>query len=339
MKKTLIALAVLGSVAGVAQAQSSLQVYGIVDLWVGSVKANGSRFDTDTTVAPVLGTKATTKLDAGGVSPNRIGFKGTEDLGGGLKANFVLEQGFSADTGTANGGFDRQSWVGVSGGFGEVQLGNTYAAYDDISGAAFTSFDSALSAEAFVFNSTGYTARPKNNIKYISPSFGGFSGAVSYSLDESNATKANITSFQGQYANGPLMVGVAHQIDTAAAGFDPRFTRVNAAYDLGVATVLVNYGLVSQTETLAPKTTNKTNEFSIGANVPMGALTLSGGVAYSKDNAVAGGEKRTGVSLAGSYALSKRTSVYGGLNVAKGKTAGVKTSEASLYAVGLRHAF
>ena len=339
MKKTLIALAVLGSVAGVAQAQSSLQVYGIVDLWVGSVKANGSRFDTDTTVAPVLGSKATTKLDAGGVSSNRIGFKGTEDLGGGLKANFALEQGFSADDGKAVGGFNRQSWVGVSGGFGEVQLGNTYAAYDDISGAAFTAFDSALSAEAFVFNSTGYTASPKNNIKYVSPSFGGFSGAVSYSLDEKSGVKQNVTSMQGNYANGPLFVGVAHQIDFEGGAFDPRFTRINASYDLGVATVLVNYGLVSQTATLVPKTTNKTNEFSIGANVPMGALTLSGGVAYSKDNAVAGGEKRTGVSLAGSYALSKRTSVYGGLNVAKGKTDGVKTSEASLYAVGVRHAF
>ncbi|WP_439112902.1 porin [Hydrogenophaga sp.] len=326
MKKSLVALAVFGSVAGAAQAQSSLQLYGVVDLWVGSI-------NTD------LGGKSVTKLDAGGVSANRIGFKGTEDLGGGLKANFLLEQGFSADTGVGAGGFDRQSWVGVSGGFGEVQLGNTYAAYDDISGAAFTSFDSALSAEAFVFNSTGYTARPKNNFKYISPSFGGFSGAISYSLDENGAVKQNVTSMQANYASGPLFVGVAHQIDFEGGAFDPRFTRINASYDLGVATVLASYGLVSQTAMLAPKTTEKTNEFSIGANVPMGALTLSGGVAYSKDNAVKGGEKRTGVSLAGSYALSKRTSVYGGLNVAEGKTAGVKTSEASLYAVGVRHAF
>lgn len=325
MKKSLIALAVLAA-SGAAMAQSSVTLYGVVDVWVGSINTT-------------LNGKSQTKLDAGGVSGNRIGFKGTEDLGGGLKANFVLEQGFSADDGTAAGGFNRQSWVGLSGGFGEVQLGNSYAAYDDISGAAFTSFDSALSAEAFAFKSTGYTARPHNNFKYISPSFGGFSGAVSYSLDENDAVKQEVTSVQGQYANGPLFVGVAHQIDFAGGAFDPSFTRINASYDLGVATLLANYGLVSQTAMLAPKATAKTNEFSLGANVPMGALTLSGGVAYSKDNTVAGGEKRTGVSLAGSYSLSKRTSVYGGVNVMTGKTAGVKTSEASLYAVGVRHAF
>lgn len=338
MKKSLVAFAVLGSVAGMAHAQSSLQLYGIVDLWAGSVKANGSFFSTDEKAAPAVGSKAMTKLDAGGVSGNRWGMKGTEDLGGGLKANFNLEAGFSSDTGTGAGGFDRMAWLGLSGGFGEVQFGNTYSAYDDINGAAFTSFDSALSAEAFTFASTGYTARPKNNFKYISPSFGGFSGAVSYSLDEDPAFKKHISSVQGQYSSGPLMVGVAHQIDAnATGGFDPYITRVNASYDLGVATLLVNYGHARQTQ--ADKTKAKTNEFSLGANVPMGALTLSGGVAISKDNAVAGSEKRTGFSLAGSYSLSKRTSVYGGLNVAEGKTNGAKTSEASLYAIGVRHAF
>ena len=99
MKKSLIALAVLASVAGVAQAQSSVQLYGIVDLVLHKDKG------------------ASAALTSGGVSGSRWGLKGSEDLGGGLKANFLLEQGFDADTGalsTAGTAFSRQSYVDLS---------------------------------------------------------------------------------------------------------------------------------------------------------------------------------------------------------------------------------
>jgi len=105
MKKSLIALAVMAA-AGAASAQSSVQLYGIVDIWFGSVKDG-------------VGAQSETKLDAGGVNGNRFGLKGSEDLGGGLKANFQLEQGFNMDDGSAvaSTAFNRQAWVGLSGGF------------------------------------------------------------------------------------------------------------------------------------------------------------------------------------------------------------------------------
>ena len=185
MKKSLIALAVMAA-SGAALAQSSVQVYGIVDAWVGSERDRW--FDHDKNQSK-LNEPRQTKLGSGGISGSRFGFKGTEDLGGGLKANFLLEQGFDVDTGKggvdADGKplqFSRQAYVGFSGGFGEVKLGKIWTAYDDISGATNSAFDSKFSATAKVFASGGYNANPNNGLYYATPSFGGFSGALSYAL-------------------------------------------------------------------------------------------------------------------------------------------------------------
>jgi len=119
MKKSVFALAALTAMAGTtatltAHAQSSVTVYGIIDTgltYTSKVGAtNSSRFS----------------LDSGDMATSRIGFKGVEDLGGGLSAIFNLENGFNNDTGglgTANTLFDRKSVVGLSGAFGTVTLG------------------------------------------------------------------------------------------------------------------------------------------------------------------------------------------------------------------------
>jgi len=211
MKKSLIALAVLGSVAGMAQAQSSVTLYGLADIWVGSTKAEINGVGS-----------SVTKVDGSGLATSRFGLKGSEDLGGGLKANFQLEQGFNIDTGTAGNStgtagsqaFDRQAWVGVSGGFGEVQVGKTWSSYDDIRSSANDNFNANVAAS---FNTwVGYTDRPVNSIKYISPTVGGFSGSVTYGLGEDKLANANgksssLTSLGLQYANGPVFVGLAYQ--------------------------------------------------------------------------------------------------------------------------------
>ncbi|MDP2073506.1 porin [Hydrogenophaga sp.] len=317
MKKSLVTLAVLGSIAGIAQAQSSVQLYGIVDAYVGSVKSG-------------LGNSAQTELSSGGLNASRWGVRGSEDLGGGLKANFNLEAGFNVDTGTMPAGFSRASWVGLSGGFGEFQWGYNTTSLEDISGMAFSSFDSILSAEYYVFRSVGYTPRRSNTFKYISPSFGGFSASGTYSLDENNAVKADTASFNLQYASGPLYVGLGYQ-DDGAIGPDPKYTRLGASYDFGAFKLLSSYG---HTKLFG---TPKTNDFSIGADFPLSsALTLSGGYAYSKDD---GGAKRDGFSLSALYAVSKRTALYGGLMTAQEKNGGAKTDEDRIYAVGVRHAF
>ena len=111
MKKSLLALAVLGAFAGAASAQSSLTVFGIVDLSVNNIK-NGS-------VSQKL-------MSSNQLNSNRLGFRGTEDLGGCMTASFWLEGAMSNDDGGSTFNFQRRSTVSLSGGFGEVRLGRDY---------------------------------------------------------------------------------------------------------------------------------------------------------------------------------------------------------------------
>lgn len=335
MKKSLIALAVLAT-SSASFAQSSVSLYGIADVWFGRTTA---------TNAP-----SQTKLDSGGVSGSRFGFKGSEDLGGGLKANFLLEQGFNLDDGsqTAAGQmFSRQAYVGFSGGFGEVKLGKVFTAYDDISGMTNPAFDSALSPQNNVWASTGYQGNPANTVYYATPAFSGFSGALSYSLGENKTPAIDagaITSIHAKYEGGPIYAGLAYQTEKAnGSSTSVAFTRLNASYDFGMAKALVGFGRTTDgvfgaaAGVATPGA--EVTEWQLGADVPVGsALTVSGGIARSSDNVVAGDAVRKGYSLAASYSLSKRTSIYTGYQSATKTLAGVDT-DTSLLAVGMRHAF
>lgn len=334
MKKSFVALAVMAA-AGAAMAQSSVQVYGIVDAWVGSERL---RVDDGSG----LQGERQTKVDSGGISGSRFGFKGSEDLGGGLKANFLLEQGFSVDSGSTEAGqaFTRQAYVGFSGGFGEVKLGKVWTAYDDISGATNSAFDSKFSATSNVFLSNGYTANPKNGLYYATPVVSGFSGAFSYALGEDkSATKSasKIYAAHIKYENGPVFAGLAYQREDSGIAGDPavKFVRLNGSYDLGAAKLLASYGRVASGDT-------KANEYHIGVDVPLGGnLTLSGGYAYSKvkDAGVTDG-KGSGWGVALGYNLSKRTMVYAGVNNTKWKDGdGAVVGKYDLYAVGVKHTF
>ena len=299
MKKSLIALAFLTSLAGVAQAQSSVSVYGLVDAILHKDKG-----------VPAA-------LTSGGLNGSRLGFKGSEDLGGGLKANFLLEHGFAVDTGKQakeGSSFNRQSWVGLSGGFGEIRLGNNYTAYDDISGASNPVFDSLLSPTA-VWKSTGYTSRPGNNIRYATPSMGGVSAVLSTNVKEGGTS---ISAFNVKFEGGPVYAGLGYQKEG-----DKKFTRLNGSYDLGVAKLLLGYGNVKEGSA-------KTNDLSFGADVPLGAVVLSAGYASSKAD---GSERATGVGVGVTYALSKRTTMYGGFLDTK------KAGPDTRYGVGIRHRF
>ena len=136
MKKKFIALAVLGAVAGAAQAQSAVTIYGIVD--TGVTYTNKVLLPSTTTRA----TGSKFSVDSGMLSGSRLGFKGTEDLGGGLKALFQLEMGFKNDTGTIDGSnngvantntlFRRLSVVGLSGNFGSILLGRRKRSFEHV---------------------------------------------------------------------------------------------------------------------------------------------------------------------------------------------------------------
>ena len=219
-----------------------------------------------------------------------------------------------------------------------------FTAYDDISGAANSAFDSALAAQNGVWLSTAYNSNPLNNIYYAAPTMGGFSGAVSYSLGENKTaalSASNVTSLNVTYSAGPLFVGLGYQKDTPqGGGTAASFTRLNATYDLGVAKLLAGYGKVSDLNNAQAVTAGASvTEWELGVDYPVSAaLTLSGGVARSSDNATAGNATRTGYGLAAAYALSKRTTVYGGFNSNTSDLAGVETT-ARIAAVGVKHTF
>jgi len=345
MKKNLIALAVLAA-SGVASAQSSVTLYGLVDAYVGSSRIKTSAPGTATTSA------RQTVVDSGGFNTSRFGMKGSEDLGGGLKANFVLESGFDASTGaannytnpftgaTSNAIFGRQSWVGMSGGFGEVRLGKMWTPYDEVKGLGAAAFDANIFAPAAgVWASNNYQDRPGNSIYYATPNVSGFSAAASYSLGENKtATQSagKIASFNVQYANGPLAAALAYQTEKDGGAslntITTKFTQLNGSYDLGAAKVLAAYGNVKDGG-------DRAKEFQVGVDVPLGAVTVSGGIARSKITLAGGGEvKSTGLGLAAKYNLSKRTFLYTGLQLAKNELA-LSEVKTDTFAVGVQHKF
>jgi predicted porin len=329
MKKSLVALAVLAA-SGASFAQSSVTAYGLVDIWLGSVKSEVAGVSTSTTM-----------MQSGGVNTSRWGLKGSEDLGGGLKAVFKLEQGIKLDTGaqdTAGQAFSRQAYVGFAGGFGEVDFGKVWSAYDDVNGSSNSGFDSALSATSSVFLSTGYQDRNSNALRYTSPTISGFTGAVSYSLDEKVPGALQSTAVSVSYAAGPLAAQFGYQKDDKkGVANDPTYTRLGASYDLGVATLKASYGKVSN---LGNVSGADTTEYQIGADYPVSkAFTLSAGYAKSDDNATAGNETRKGFGIAGAYTLSKRTFLYGGFSHSTATAAPASDTKVDVLAVGVQHNF
>ena len=339
MKKSLIALAVLAA-SGASFAQSDVTLYGIADVWVGSVRTDDGLGNST----------STTKLQSGGVSTSRWGLKGSEDLGGGLKAIFKLEQGFSLDTGAAGAStgqgtgtqaFDRQSYVGFSGGFGEVALGKVWSAYDDVSGASDAMFDSgALAPIYYVFNSVGYIDRPINGIRYTSPTMGGFAGAVSYSLREGSTTLPATTAVNLTYGAGPVALQFGYQVeDLNTASDDTKFIRLGGTYDFGVATAKLTYGKVTNVGNVNGA---DTKEWQVGVDYPVGpALTLSASYAKSDDSQPAGvyEQSRKGFGLGAAYTLSKRTFLYTGFTTNRFSQAGASDAKVEALALGMQHKF
>ena len=353
MKKNLIALAVLAA-SGVASAQSTVTLYGLVDAYVGS-------FKTKTSVPGAAGTSIRQSvINGSGFNTSRFGLKGSEDLGGGLKANFLLESGFDVSTGAANSYrnpftpgtassqnqsavFGRQSWVGVSGAFGEAKLGKMWTPYDDVKGLGAAAFDANIFAPANnVWLSNSYEDRPGNAIYYATPDISGFSAAAMYAFGE-NKTSApavagnagNISSFNVKYAGGPVAVALAYQAEkrggVLTAEPTTKFTQLNASYDFGVAKLLAAAGNVKNVGHVDGKAT----EYQIGVDVPLGsAFTVSGGYARSKLTDTGAAELTSrGFGLAAKYDMSKRTFLYAGVQTAKIDVPALGNAKNETYAV------
>ena len=334
MKKTWITLAVIAA-SGTAMAQSTVTLYGIADVigrYSTTDKGNGA------------GSLAKSEIASGGINTSRWGLKGSEDLGSGLKANFRLEEGFAMDTGagqtkdfaSAPQAFSRESWVGFSGGFGEVKLGKTWTPFDDVIGVSDGMFNAVgMSPMRVAFASENYRDTISNTIYYATPNFSGFAAAASYSAAEGDPKRARVEAFNVTYASGPVAVQFAYQeenLDLATAGGIAGTTAnkgtyavLGGSYDFGVARAKANYAKVTNKAWGGGSGENidgnNTKEWQIGVDVPMSpALTLSASYAKSDDNNATGAnptQERDGFGVAGKYALSKRTFLYGGFSVNK----------------------
>lgn len=331
MKKSLIALAVLAA-AGAASAQSTVSLYGLADVYVGSLK--------NTIAAP--GSDSQTVVNSSGLNNSRWGLRGSEDLGNGLKANFVLESGFNVDDGSQVGNmFGRKAVVGFSGGFGAVELGRNYTAYDTLRAATNNTADTNVAVTNNVWANGGdYANRNSSSIRFDSAVYGGFSGSVAYGFGENKATGLDATdnlSLHVKYANGPLLVGYAYQQQDNAnpASDDTKFNLVAGSYDFGVARLVAGYNA-------AKRQGSEDKEYQFGVQAPLGsAVTVFAGYANS-ENETTGGvtiSERSGYNLAATYALSKRTTAYAGYQNAEIDSGAGKGDEISLFAVGVRHTF
>ncbi|MBK5205372.1 MAG: porin, partial [Polaromonas sp.] len=279
--------------------------------------------------------------------------KGSEDLGGGLRANFGLESGFAMDTGVGNTGlFERKAIVGLSGGFGSVDVGRNYTAYDALRGATNNMYDSNLATTGDVWNNgiRDYSNRTSNSVIYNSPNFGGFSGAVAYAFGENKhvATLVPATNNAGgdatdtaslhvKYANGPLLVGYAYQEEKQVAALGAsqdkiKYNLVGASYNFGMAKLVGSYNQ-------AKNNTAKDKEFQVGVSVPFGAAAVAAGYSRSEsEGGLTDGNTGRGFSMVGTYDLSKRTTLYAGFEATKIEQ-GANTTKKTNVATGIRHTF
>lgn len=336
MQRKLLAAALFASLPLVAAAQSSVAIYGIAD-------ASIAREDTDT----VGGSR--TVVNSGNQSSSRIGFRGTEDLGNGLKAMFNLEAGVALDTGAGDSSlFGRRAVVGLEGGFGLITLGREYtpiasvAGQSDILGQGF--YGTNLSA----FNSGRLTRRLSNSVNYKSKAMSGFKVLAAYGLGETTTGPSLDTAGVAlEYANGPLFLGAGyHQVERLATEDDKEYT-FGAGYKFGAIEVKGNYMVGDRAGA-----NNKFEQANIGAAVAVGT---AGKVYVNVQRNEQASAKGNLIALAYSHSLSKRTNVYATVASMRNNSAGVFGINASgvnvtppatapgadptALAIGMRHAF
>ncbi|SEJ91918.1 porin [Paraburkholderia diazotrophica] len=236
--KRQLAFPLLFAACSLAHAQSSVTLYGIVDL--GITYANSVQ--TGTVAGKHNGASQIAMADghSSGLGGSRWGLRGAEDLGGGLKAIFVLENGFFANTGAlAQGGaeFGRQSYVGLaSSTWGKVTLGRQYDPYIESvqQFAATSAFAGYMGAHASDLDNLANTARINNSIKFTTADYSGFVAGGIYSLGgvAGDATRNQVWALGANYSHGPFAVGLGY-----LNARDPNVSFYGNTPNKGVATV------------------------------------------------------------------------------------------------------
>ena len=299
MKKSLLALAALTAFAGAASAQSSVTLFGIVDLSVNSVK-NGN-----------LSQKL---LSSDQLNSNRIGFRGTEDLGGGMRAGFWIEGGMAPDTGGTGQTWTRRSTVSLMGGFGEIRLGRDYTPTFLVRGFdpfGTNGMGSELNLEGGSVNPLGSGAttlvRASNSVGYHLPAMGGVYGNAMVAAGEGGVAGNKYVGARLGYAGGPVNVAVAFgkTYKEGAMLADFKDTIFGASYNLGFMNVMFMYDKTAYS-------TRDQKKMLLGLTVPFGASTLKASYINAKG---AQGTSATDFdakqfAFGYQYDLSKRTAIY-----------------------------
>jgi predicted porin len=292
MKKSLVALAAL-AVAGVASAQSSVTLFGVVDASISGYSSTSRDLNGATFLNPFYLNQGSVKVSRrelanSGYNSSRIGFRGTEDLGGGLAASFWLEAPISNDDGQQGiATFARRSTVSLSGGFGEVRLGRDYTptfwndtVFDPFgtngvgtnlistASGTFGNFGTPNASTApFTNVGTNNSTRASNSIGYfLPPNLGGFYGQLMYAFSEKTKYDPGLAtpnvannSRQGRYVGG-------------------RFGYANGPLDVAIA-----YGSSTVGDQYYVGTTTKVNTLNLGASYDFGPVKLFGEVSKAKN--------------------------------------------------------
>ncbi|RAE28284.1 porin [Burkholderia multivorans] len=342
MNKKLLTTAILAATAGVAHAQSSVTLYGVIDAGISYV--NHSKNATG-------GSSKLFKYDDGVAQGSRWGLRGTEDLGGGLKALFVLENGFNANNGALGQGgaiFGRQAYVGLSQTqYGTLTFGRQYSFSTDVLGSNYSTGGNTVAGNyAYHVNDIDQltSSRINNAVKFQSANYAGFTFGALYGFSNSTdfagapATTTGTTTTAGSsraysfglnYANGPFALGAAYTDIRFPSQATPAFSTTIANISTGNIRDLRTYG-VGGRYIFGPATAwllwTRT-QFTPLANGASGtfynayeaglkyAITpaLSAAAGYTYTNATQSGNSAhwNQGNLALDYALSKRTDVYG----------------------------
>lgn len=339
MKKSLLALAVLGAFAGGAVAQTNVTLYGIADAGIGMSDTNAPGTDSIVTVF------------SGVQSTSRFGVRGTEDLGGGLKATFNIETGVNFDTGAADATFwQRRAVVGLASTWGEIRLGRDYtpgfsaAGTTDIMGYGLFGNWLTYTAQAAGSN-LGITTRASNGLHYTG-TFGGITVRAMYATGE-DVTGNNVGDMyglSGVYAAGPLTVQGYFQSTDNGVGNDDQWG-LGAQYRMGMFRVAANYGMADRNDGVEHE------GYAIGVGVKLGAGEVILNYLHQEVN-LAGTPEADTVGLAYVHPLSKRTNLYAtygktnnkngaafNLNYSQSSVSGAGGGDPQAFAVGIRHMF
>ncbi|MDB6001794.1 MAG: Porin [Rhizobacter sp.] len=337
MKKIAL-LAALAAVSAAASAQSSVTMFGVLDAAVRNVK-NGDQ--------------SITSVGSGGLATSRFGFRGVEDLGGGLQAGFWLESGVNVDDGTSSDTtklFNRRSTVSLSSGLGEIRLGRdfspTYNGYTTFEPFGSNGVASADKFQNKLTTNADFLTRSDNQVSYFTPNgLGGFYGQLAVGAGEGIGGKKHVSGRVG-YLDGPINVSVAYGEATVTpiAGEDKYKTLdVGGSYDFGMAKVMGYY-------TQSKFGDRKLNVYNIGGAVPVGVGVIRlGYIKADASGAGTDGNDASQIALGYVHNLSKRTALYATAARVNNKGSAAYAVNASPvlaagrdstgYEIGMRHSF